>query len=70
MINSYAKYSSSGTRLSDEDEENCETDEIKKTGTTSVFLLLTKNRKIQNIQQNTASKPCEFLLEKSTRRGE
>ena len=48
----------------DEDEKNCETDEINNENMeSSAFLFLTKNGKIQIIQQNTASKPCANFVE-------
>ena len=35
----------------------------------SAFLSLTKNWKIQNIKQNTTSKPCASFVERRTRTG-
>ena len=32
-----------------------------------IFILLTKNRKIQNIKQNTKSKPCASVVERRTK---
>ena len=48
-------------------ETNYETDRINKEN--NAILLLTKNRKIQNIQQNTTSKPSPSFVERRRSRG-
>ena len=52
------------------DETNYKMDEIKKENMNEFCILsLTKNRKIQNIKQNRASKPCACFVKRRKTRG-
>ena len=68
MMKNYAKFSSGFKNFRGEEEMNHETDEINRENMKrSAFLLLTKNRNIQNLQQNTSKSWASFVERRACR---